>query len=66
MSLNGLFYLLLLDTDIALGHSGGGMLKKLLDKSNIIAAVFINLGSVEFAEAVGGDALIAQVIAHQF
>ena len=37
MTLNGLFNFLLLDTDIALGYGGGGMLKKLLDKGDIIS-----------------------------
>ena len=59
MPLNGFFNLLLLDTDIPLGHGGGGMLKKLLDKSDIIAAVFVNFCGVEFTEAVSRNALIA-------
>ena len=53
MSLDGLFYLLLLDTDITLCHGSGGMLKKLLDKGDIITAVLVNLSSVKFPEAVG-------------
>ena len=58
MSLNGLFYLLLLDADITLCHGGGGMLKKLLDKGDIIPAVLVNLCRIKFPKAMGADTLI--------
>ena len=59
MPLNGFFNLLLLDADISLCHGGGRMLEELLNKGNIIAAVLVNFCGIEFAETVGGDALIA-------
>lgn len=57
MSLNGLFYLLLLDTDITLCHGGGGMLKQLLDKGDIISAVLVNLCRIKFPKAMGTDTM---------
>ena len=35
----------------------------MLDKGNIIAAVLVNLRGIPLSEAVGADALIAQIIA---
>ena len=58
MPLNGLFYLLLLDTDITLCHGGGGMLKKLLDKGDIISAVLVNLCRIKFPKAMCADTLL--------
>ena len=52
-----------LDADVSLGHGGGAVLQKPLDKGNVIAVVLVDLRRVPLAEAVSADALIAQVIA---
>ena len=63
MSFNRLFDPLRLDADIPLRDGGGTVLQQPLDKGNVEAVVPVNLRRVPFAEAVGADALKAQVIA---
>ena len=62
MTLDGLFDLLGLDTDIPLGHGGGGVLQELLYQGDVVPAVLVDLRGVELAEAVGADPRIAQVV----
>ena len=62
MPFDGLFDLLLLDSDITLGHGGGGMLQELLDQGDVVVAVLVNLCGIELPEAVGADPLISQVV----
>ena len=62
MSFDGLLDPSWLDTDVALGCGGTGMLQEPLDKGNVISAVLVNLGGIPLPEAVSADALIAQVV----
>lgn len=63
MSFYCLFYPLRLDADVPLGHSGRTVLQEPLNKGNVIAVVFVYLGCIPLAEAVGADALISKVVA---
>lgn len=65
MPLDGLLYLLLLDTDVLLCHSGGAVLQELLNQGNIVPAVPVDFRGVVFAETVRADTLIAQVVTDQ-
>ena len=62
MSLNRPFNPLRLNADITLRHGGGAVLQKALDQGNVISVCLVNLRRIPLAEAVGADALIAQVI----
>ena len=62
MPLDGLLDLLGLDTDIPLGHGGGGVLQELLYQGDVVPAVLVDFRGVELAEAVGADPRIAQVV----
>ena len=62
MTLDGLFDLLGLDTDIPLGHGGGGVLQELLYQGDVVPAVLVDLRGVILSEAVGTDAGISQII----
>ena len=66
MPFDGSFDPLRLNANIALSNSGGGMLQQTLDKGNIIPVVLVDLGGIPLPEAVGADALIAQIIAYDF
>ena len=59
-----LFDALWLDTDIPLCGACAAMLLQPLNQRNIKAIGIINLRSIPFAEAVGTDALIAQIVAY--
>ena len=61
---NCFFNPLRLHADITLGGGGGAVLQKPLHQGNVITTVFVNLRSIPFAEAVGTDALIAQIVAY--
>ena len=50
--LQGIFYLLLLDTDIFLSNSCAGMLQELTDKLDVVAIVDVDLRCKVFSEAV--------------
>ena len=63
MSLDCLFDPLRFDADVTLRGGGAGVLQKPLYQSNVISAVLVNFGGIPFPEAVGADALIAQIIA---
>lgn len=63
MILNGSLNTLWFNTDIALCGGGAAMLQEPLNKGNVIATVLVDLCGIPFAEAVGTDTLIAQVIA---
>jgi len=52
VSFDSLLYLFLLDTDVSLRDCGAAMLQEMLDKSNVIAAVPVNLGGIELPERV--------------
>ena len=62
MPFNRFFDPLRLNADVSLGRSGGAVLQEPLDKGNIKPIRLVNLGGVPLAEAVGADALKAQVI----
>ena len=62
MSLNRLFYPLWFYADVSLRHGGGAVLQKALHKGDVIAIIAVDLCRIPFAEAVGADPLIAQVI----
>lgn len=63
MLLNGLFNPLRLNADIALRGGGTAVLQESLNQDDVIAIGLVNLGSIPLAEAMGTDALIAQVVA---
>lgn len=63
MVLDGLFNALGFNADIALCDGGAAVLQEPLYQGNIISVLFVNLRGVPFAEAVGADAVIAQVVA---
>ncbi len=62
MPLNRLFDPLRLDADVSLCDCGGAVLQEPLDKGNVIAICLVNLCGVPLAEAVGADAMIAQIV----
>ena len=62
MPLNGCFNPLRLDADVTLSDGGGAVLQESLNKSDVIAVFLVDLGGIPFAEAVGADALKAQII----
>ena len=62
MAFDRLFNSLRLDADISLRDGGGAVLQEALDKGNVISIRLVNLGSVPLAEAVGADALKAQIV----
>lgn len=62
MILDGLLHLPLLDPDVALGHGGAAVLEKLLDQGNVVAVVPVDFRGIILSEAVGADALNAQII----
>ena len=62
MSFNSPLDFLLLDADVTLCDGGGAVLKELLNESNIVVAVLVDFGSVEFAEAMCADVLKAQIV----
>ena len=64
MVLNRLLYALRFDANVALGGGGGAVLQKPLDEGDVIAVVLVNLRGIPLAEAVGADALMAQVVAN--
>ena len=64
MILYRLFNFLRLDTDIPLRGSCAAMLKEPLHKCYIVAIGIVDLRCVPFAEAVGADTLIAQIVAY--
>lgn len=66
MILNRRFDFPLLDADVALRDSGAAMLKEVLNQSDVIAVVPVNLRGVVFAEAVGADAGDAQIVTYIF
>ena len=62
MSLYRLFDPLRLDADVALRDGGGAVLQEPLDERDVVAVVLVDLCGVPFAEAVGADALVAQIV----
>ena len=65
MPFNGFFYLLRLNSDIPLGHSGRTVLEELLNQDDIIPAVPVYLGRVEFPKAVGTDTRYAKILTYK-
>ena len=63
MSHDRRFYSLRLDADIALCRACTAVLQEALNEGNVAAVSFVNLRSIPLAEAVGADALVAQIIA---
>ena len=64
MALDRALYIPLLDADVLLRYRGTAVLQQLLHKSDVIAVVPIDLGSIELAKAVGTDPLIAEIVAN--
>ena len=64
MILNCLLNSLRLNADIPLRGGGGTMLQKPLHQRNIEAVGLVYLRCIPLAEAVGTDALIAQIVAY--
>ena len=64
MILNCLLNSLRLNADVSLRGGCAAMLKEPLHQRNIKAIGIINLRSIPFAEAVGTDSLIAQIVAY--
>ena len=64
MILNCLLNSLRLNADIPLGGGSGTMLQKPLHQRNIEAVGLVYLRCIPLAEAVGTDALIAQIVAY--
>lgn len=62
MALNRLLDPLRLDADVALGDGGGAVLQEPLDEGDVVAVVLVDLCGVPFAEAVGADAFVAQIV----
>ena len=62
MSLNRLFDPLRFDADVTLCHGGGAVLQEPLNEGDVVAVVLVNLCGVPFSEAVGADALVAQIV----
>ena len=54
-----------LDPDIPLRDRRAAVLKKVLDKRDIIPAVFIDLCRIEFPETVRADPGIIQIITYE-
>ena len=63
MVLDSFFHFPLLDSNVALRNCGATMLQEMLDKGNVITAVPVNLGGIEFSERVCPYVLDAKVIA---
>ena len=55
-------YPLRLNADVPLSHSCGTVLQEPLNKSNVIAVIFVNLRCVPFTEAVSAYSVIAEVV----
>ena len=63
MILNCVLNSLWLNADIPLCCGGAAVLQQSLNQDDVLAVVFVNLRGIPLAEAVGADALIAQVVA---
>ena len=66
MVLNCLLNTLGFDADVPLGCGSGTVLQQPLDKGNVEPVFVVDFRGVPLAEAVGADALIAQIVAHDF
>ena len=62
MVLDSLLHLPPLNSDVPLRNCGAAVLQEMLDKGNVIAAVPVNLGGIEFSERVCPYVLDAKVI----
>lgn len=65
MVFDGGFDALGLDAYVTLGDGGGAVLEQLLDKDDVTAVGLVDFRGVPLPEAVGADALIAQIVTHQ-
>ena len=63
MVLNGLLNTLWLNTDVSLCGGSTAVLQQSLNQDYVIAVGLVDLCGIPFAEAVGADSLIAQVVA---
>ena len=66
MVLNCLLNTLGFDADVPLGGGSGTVLQQPLDKGNVEPVFVVDFRCVPLAEAVGADALKAQIVAHDF
>ena len=66
MVLNRLFDPLWLNADVTLGSGSGTVLQQPLHQRNVETVIVVDFRCVPLAEAVGADALIAQIVAHDF
>lgn len=62
MTFNGLLNLFLLDSNVPLNNRRAAVLQKLLDQSDVVVAVLVDLRGIVFSEAVSADASDTQVI----
>ena len=63
MILNGLFNPLWLNADVTLCGGGTAVLQKPLNKGDVIDIGLVDLCRIPFAETVGADALVTQIVA---
>ena len=66
MVLNCLLNALGFDADVPLGGGCGTVLQQSLDKGNVKPIIVVDFRCVPLAETVGADALVVQIVAHDF
>lgn len=65
MSFNCILQLLGLDADVSLRYGSAAVLQQLLNKYDIVTAVFINLRCIKLPKAVRTDSLHSQIITNR-